>query len=102
MRDKRDSSDLKRRLWRAEAESLTDQLRFRFSPRIDYPPFAKTRLWLRHFARRQKLARTSLRKPRYHHSACPLPPATVCVSEEKESFPATKLLVEHGKLSLLF
>ncbi len=42
-------------------------LRFLLGPCIYYPPFAKTRLRLRQFARWRKLARTSFRKPRDRH-----------------------------------
>ena len=44
-----------------------DRLRFLLDSRICYPPLAKTRLRLRHFARRRKSARISQRKPRHHH-----------------------------------
>ena len=46
-----------------------DRLRFLLDSRIYDPPFAKTRLRLRHFARRRKSARISQRKPRHHHLA---------------------------------
>ena len=46
---------------------VCDTLRFLLGLCIYYPPFAKTRLRLRQFARWRKLAQTSLRKPRYRH-----------------------------------
>lgn len=54
-------------------------LRFLLGPRIYDPPFAKTRLRLRQFARWRKLAQTSLRKPRYRHPNWLLPCAAEIV-----------------------
>ena len=50
-----------------QKNSSCDTLRFLLGSCIYDPPFAKTRLRLRQFARWWKLARTSLRKPRYRH-----------------------------------
>jgi len=56
-----------------------DTLRFLLGSCIHNPPFAKTHFQLKQFALWRKLARTSLRKPRYCHfipvfSACQLFP----------------------------
>ena len=44
-----------------------DTLRFLLVPCICYPPFAKTRRWLKQFARWRKSTRNSQRNPRYRH-----------------------------------